>query len=71
MPTWLTGTSKPTGHWAPARDRHRKLIAKIDAALARIEDAYGCAGDRRAIGLRRLDARPIATLTLKSGGTSG
>ena len=51
-----------------ARDRQRKLIAKIDAALARIEDgSYGfCEETGEAIGLRRLDARPIATLSLEA-----
>jgi DnaK suppressor protein len=51
-----------------ARDRQRKLIAKIDAALARIEDgSYGyCAETGEPIGLRRLDARPIATLSLEA-----
>jgi DnaK suppressor protein len=48
-----------------ARDRQRKLIAKIDAALARIEDGtYGyCEETGEPIGLKRLDARPIATLS--------
>jgi DnaK suppressor protein len=51
-----------------ARDRHRKLIAKIDAALARIEDGtYGyCEETGEPIGLRRLDARPIATLSVEA-----
>lgn len=51
-----------------ARDRHRKLIAKIDAALARIEDGtYGfCEETGEPIGLKRLDARPIATLSLEA-----
>src|SRR5215210_5210677 len=51
-----------------ARDRQRKLIAKIDAALARIEDGtYGyCEDTGEPIGLRRLDARPIATLSLEA-----
>ena len=50
------------------RDRKRKLIAKIDAALARIEDgSYGyCDETGEPIGLRRLDARPIATLSLEA-----
>jgi DnaK suppressor protein len=48
------------------RDRERKLIAKIDAALARIADgSYGyCEETNEPIGLRRLDARPTATLSL-------
>jgi len=51
-----------------ARDRQRKLIAKIDAALARIEDgSYGyCEESGEPIGLKRLDARPIATLSLEA-----
>ena len=49
-----------------ARDRQRKLIAKIDAALARIEDCtYGyCEETGEPISLRRLEARPIATLSI-------
>jgi DnaK suppressor protein len=51
-----------------ARDRQRKLIAKIDAALGRIEDgSYGyCEETGEPIGLKRLDARPIATLSLEA-----
>jgi DnaK suppressor protein len=51
-----------------ARDRQRKLISKIDAALARIDDgSYGyCEETGEPIGLRRLDARPIATLTIEA-----
>ena len=51
-----------------ARDRQRKLIAKIDAALARIEDGtYGyCEETGEPIGLKRLDARPIATLSIEA-----
>ena len=51
-----------------ARDRQRKLIAKIDAALARIEDgSYGfCEETGEPIGLKRLYARPIATLSLEA-----
>jgi DnaK suppressor protein len=50
------------------RDRERKLIAKIDEALMRIEDGtYGyCEETDEPIGVRRLDARPIATLSLES-----
>jgi DnaK suppressor protein len=50
------------------RDRERKLIAKIDAALMRIEDgSYGfCEDSDEPIGLRRLEARPIATLSLEA-----
>jgi len=51
-----------------ARDRHRKLIAKIDQALKRIEDGeYGyCEESGEPISLKRLDARPIATLSLEA-----
>jgi len=51
-----------------ARDRQRKLVAKIDAALTRIEDgSYGyCEETGEPIGLKRLDARPIATLSLEA-----
>jgi DnaK suppressor protein len=51
-----------------ARDRQRKLIAKIDAALSRIEDGtYGyCEETGEPISLRRLDARPIATLSIEA-----
>lgn len=49
-----------------ARDRQRKLIAKIDAAIARLDDGtYGyCEETGEPISLMRLDARPIATLTI-------
>ena len=51
-----------------ARDRQRKLIAKIDAALKRIEDgSYGfCEETGDPIGLKRLEARPIATLSIEA-----
>jgi DnaK suppressor protein len=50
------------------RDRERKLISKIDAALGRIEDgSYGfCEESDEPIGLRRLEARPTATLSLEA-----
>lgn len=50
------------------RDRQRKLITKINAALKRIEDgSYGyCEETGEPIGLARLDARPIATLSLEA-----
>ena len=50
------------------RDRQRKLISKIDAALSRIEDGtYGfCEETGEPIGLKRLDARPIATLSVEA-----
>jgi DnaK suppressor protein len=51
-----------------ARDRQRKLIAKIDAAIARIDDrTYGfCEDTGEPISLKRLEARPIATLSLEA-----
>lgn len=51
-----------------ARDRQRKLIAKIDSALSRIEDgSYGyCEDTGEPISLKRLEARPIATLSLEA-----
>ncbi|PQO22095.1 RNA polymerase-binding protein DksA [Rhodobacteraceae bacterium WD3A24] len=50
------------------RDRQRKLVAKIDAALRRIQTGeYGyCEVTGDPISLRRLDARPIATMTLEA-----
>jgi DnaK suppressor protein len=51
-----------------ARDRQRKLIAKIDAAISRIDDGtYGyCEDTGEPIAIRRLEARPIATLSLEA-----
>jgi DnaK suppressor protein len=51
-----------------ARDRQRKLISKIDAALQRIDDGtYGfCEETGDPISLKRLDARPIATLSIEA-----
>jgi len=51
-----------------ARDRQRKLVAKIDAALGRIDDgSYGfCDDTGEPIGLKRLEARPIATLSIEA-----
>ena len=50
------------------RDRERKLINKIDAALRRIEEGtYGyCEETGEPIGLKRLEARPVATLSLEA-----
>jgi DnaK suppressor protein len=50
------------------RDRERKLISKIDEALKRIEDGtYGyCEETAEPISLRRLEARPIATLSIEA-----
>jgi DnaK suppressor protein len=51
-----------------ARDRQRKLISKIDAALHRIDEGtYGyCEETGEPIALKRLDARPIATLSIEA-----
>jgi DnaK suppressor protein len=51
-----------------ARDRQRKLIAKIDAALTRLDDgSYGyCEETGEPISHKRLDARPIATLSIEA-----
>ena len=50
------------------RDRERKLLKKIDGALERIEErAYGyCEETGEEIGLKRLEARPVATLSLEA-----
>ena len=50
------------------RDRQRKLISKIDSALRRIDDGtYGyCEETQNPISLRRLEARPIATLSIEA-----
>ena len=50
------------------RDRQRKLISKIDAALGRIDEGeYGyCEVSGEPISLKRLDARPIATMTIEA-----
>ena len=51
-----------------ARDRERKLINKIDSAIRRIEDGnYGyCEETGEPIGIKRLEARPVATLSLEA-----
>ena len=51
-----------------ARDRQRKLISKIDSALQRIDEGtYGyCEETGEPISLKRLDARPIATLSIEA-----
>ena len=51
-----------------ARDRQRKLISKIEAALSRLDDgSYGyCEETGEPIALKRLDARPIATLSVEA-----
>jgi RNA polymerase-binding transcription factor len=50
------------------RDRERKLISKIDAALVRLDSGtYGyCEETEEPIGIRRLEARPIATLSIEA-----
>ncbi len=50
------------------RDRYRKLIDKIDSALRRIENnAYGyCEETGEEIGIKRLEARPVATLSIEA-----
>jgi DnaK suppressor protein len=50
------------------RDRERKLLTKIDAALRRLEEgSYGyCEETQEPIGIRRLEARPIATLSIEA-----
>jgi len=50
------------------RDRERKLINKIDAAIKRIEDGdYGfCEETGEPIGIKRLEARPVATLSIEA-----
>lgn len=50
------------------RDRYRKLVNKIDSALSRVDDgSYGyCTDTGEEIGLSRLQARPIATLTIEA-----
>ena len=51
-----------------ARDRQRKLIAKIDEALERVRTGdYGyCEDTGEPIGIKRLEARPVATLTVEA-----
>jgi DnaK suppressor protein len=51
-----------------ARDRQRKLISKIEQALSRLDNGtYGyCEETGEPISLKRLDARPIATLTIEA-----
>ncbi|MGI9436943.1 MAG: RNA polymerase-binding protein DksA [Geminicoccaceae bacterium] len=51
-----------------ARDRERKLLSKIASAIERIDDgSYGyCEETQEPIGLQRLDARPIATLSIEA-----
>ena len=67
----LTDRASSETDWAielRTRDRQRKLIAKIDAALRRIEDGeYGfCEVTGEPIALARLEARPVATMTVEA-----
>ena len=67
----LTDRASSETDWAielRTRDRQRKLIAKIDAALRRIQDGeYGfCEVTGEPISLARLEARPIATMTVEA-----
>ncbi len=66
-PTALPQKPTARSNCAP-RDRQRKLISKIDAALQRIEDnTYGyCEETGEPISLKRLEARPIATLSVEA-----
>ena len=59
---------RPTDKEPFMNDRQRKLISKIDAALQRIEDnTYGyCEETGEPIALKRLEARPIATLSVEA-----
>ncbi|HEX8402756.1 MAG TPA: RNA polymerase-binding protein DksA [Allosphingosinicella sp.] len=67
----VTDRASSESDWAielRTRDRQRKLIAKIDAALRRIEQGeYGfCEVTGEPISLARLEARPIATMTVEA-----
>ena len=70
IPIWPIAPSSETDRALElrARDRQRKLISKIDAAMRRIEDgSYGyCEETGEPISLSRLEARPIATLSLEA-----
>jgi DnaK suppressor protein len=70
MPDIADRASAETDHRLElrARDRERKLISKINTALERIEDAsYGyCEETGEPISIARLEARPIATLSLEA-----
>ena len=63
-----TAEYRPSDHEVFMSERQRKLISKIDSALNRIEDgSYGfCDSTGEPIALRRLDARPIATLSVEA-----
>ena len=67
-PTDRAAREMETSFELRTRDRHRKLLKKIEDALNRIENGtYGyCAMTEEPIGVKRLDARPIATLSLEA-----
>ncbi len=70
QPDWTDRASMETDRALElrTRDRARKLIVKINEALARVEDGtYGfCEETAKPIGIRRLMARPIATLSIEA-----
>src|ERR1700693_1912651 len=68
--SWIGPLRKPNVPSSCARDRARKLIVKIDAALRRIKDGtYGyCEETGEPISIKRLEARPIATLSVEAQG---
>ena len=70
MPIWPTAPRPKSERQLElrTRDRQRKLIAKIDSALRRLEDgSYGfCEETGEPISLKRLEARPIATLSIEA-----
>lgn len=67
-PVDRASTEEDWRHELRARDRQRKLIQKIEHALRRIEDGeYGyCAITGEPISLARLEARPVATMTIEA-----
>lgn len=64
----MAAREEQTMHALRTRDRYRKLIKKIDSAIQRIKNgSYGyCDETGEPIGLKRLDARPIATLSIEA-----
>ena len=66
--TDMASLETETAYALRTRDRYRKLIKKIDSAIRRIEEGeYGyCEETGEPIGLKRLDARPIATLSIEA-----
>nr|WP_319392175.1 RNA polymerase-binding protein DksA [uncultured Desulfobacter sp.] len=67
-PTDRAAREMETSFELRTRDRHRKLLRKIEGALNRIEEGtYGyCGVTGEPIGVKRLDARPIATLSIEA-----